>query len=64
MFKKKYRKKLNRKYKRKYKKKIRGRGFVDGFKLLYSFGSQCNEAQKELCNGKTASAKMSDFNQR
>ena len=25
---------------RKYKRKIRGRGFGDGFKLLYSLGKQ------------------------
>ena len=25
---------------------------------------QCNEAQKELCNGETASAKKSDFTKR
>ena len=46
MFKKKYRKKLNRKYKRKYKKKIRGRGFGDRFKLLYSFGKQWHKSMQ------------------
>ena len=46
MFKKKYRKKLNRKYKRKYKKKIRGRGFGDRFKLLYSFGKQWRKSMQ------------------
>ena len=33
--------------------------------LLENSGvSQCNEAQKELCDGKTAGAKKSDFTQR
>ena len=68
MYKKKYRTKLNRKYKRKYKRKIRGTVLVTDLNyyiLLENSGvSQCNEAQKELCNGKTASAKKSDFTQR
>ena len=59
MFKKKFRRKSN--------KKIRGRGFGDGFKLLYSLGKQwrksMNEAQKELCDGKAAGAKKGDFTQ-
>ena len=52
---------------RKYKRKIRGRGFGDGFKLLYSLGKQwlrlCNEGQKELYDDKTASTKKSNFTQ-
>ena len=44
--KKKYRKKLNRKFKRKYKRKIRGRGFGDEFKLLYSLGNQWRKSMQ------------------
>ena len=65
MIKKKYKIRLNRKYRKKYKRKIRGRGFVGGFKLLYSLGSQwCKSmrwGEKKLCNGKTKYAKKSDF---
>ena len=67
MYKKKYRTKLNRKYKRKYKRKIRGTVLVTDLNyyiLLENSGvSQCNEAQKKLCNGKIVSAKKSDFTQ-
>ena len=46
MIKKKYREKLNRKYKRKYRRKIRGRGFSDRFKLLYSLGKQWHNSMQ------------------
>ena len=46
MFKKKYKRKLNRKFKRKYKRKIRGRGFEDEFRLLYSFGKQWRKSMQ------------------
>ena len=69
MFKKKYKKKINRKYKRKYKKKKSVVGVLvtdlNSYILLKKSGvSQCNEVPKGLCNGKTASAKKSDFFQR
>ena len=63
MFKKKYRKKLNRKYKKKTELGVLVTD-LDYYILLENSGiSQCNEAQKELCNRKTASAKKSDFTQ-
>ena len=46
MSKKKYRRKLNRTFKRKCKRKIRGRGFGDRFKLLYSFGKQWRKSMQ------------------
>ena len=46
MFKKKYRRKSNKKFKRKCKRKIRGRGFGDRFKLLYSLGKQWHKSMQ------------------
>ena len=67
MFKKKYSRKLNRKCKRKYKRKVEV-GVLETdlnyYILLENSGaSQCNEAPKELCDGKTTGAKKSDFTQ-
>ena len=68
MLKKKYRRKLNRKFNRKYKRKIRV-GVLETDLNYYILSensgvSQCNEAQKELCDGKTAGAEKNDFSQR
>ena len=62
---KKYRKKLKRKYKKKKSEVGVLVTDLNYYILLENSGvSQCNEVQKELCNGKTANAKKSDFTQR